>query len=186
MQQNCQDAMALMRYFHSKPDLFITMTCNPRWEEITRELGEGQKASDRPDLVNRVFHLKLTALLKDIRENGVLGRCVACVHVIEFQKRGLPHAHILVILAQDDKPRTTEDIDNLICAELPDEREDPELFQIVTTCMLHSCNERCLTKNGDRLECSKKFPKAFNPFTKAKEDGFPEYRRRENGRTFVK
>ena len=45
-----QDAMAIVRNYH-KPDLFITMTCNPRWPEITSGLAPGQTAQDRPDLV---------------------------------------------------------------------------------------------------------------------------------------
>jgi hypothetical protein len=31
--QLCQDAMGLLRKF-GKPDLFITITCNPKWPEI--------------------------------------------------------------------------------------------------------------------------------------------------------
>ena len=37
MQQNFQDAMAIVREF-GKPDLFITFTCNPSWPEITENL----------------------------------------------------------------------------------------------------------------------------------------------------
>jgi hypothetical protein len=54
MQQLYHDAMAIVRS-HSKPDLFITMTCNPRWPEITKNLAPGQTAQDRPDLVARIF-----------------------------------------------------------------------------------------------------------------------------------
>jgi hypothetical protein len=32
MQQNYQDAMAIVRKY-GKPDLFITMTCNPQWKD---------------------------------------------------------------------------------------------------------------------------------------------------------
>ena len=32
-----QDGMAIVREYH-KPDYFITMTCNPKWKEITAEL----------------------------------------------------------------------------------------------------------------------------------------------------
>jgi hypothetical protein len=48
------DAMALVQRF-GKPDLFITMTCNPEWKEIKEELKEGQSAQDRPLLTSRVF-----------------------------------------------------------------------------------------------------------------------------------
>ena len=45
-----QDGMAICRKFH-KPDFFITFTCNSKWEEIQKELKEGQTAQDRPDLL---------------------------------------------------------------------------------------------------------------------------------------
>jgi hypothetical protein len=51
-----QDAMAIVRHY-GFPDLFVTFTCNPNWPEIVRELKPGQTASDRPDLVSRVFNL---------------------------------------------------------------------------------------------------------------------------------
>jgi len=50
MQQHCQDALAINRYFEGG-DLFITMTANPAWPEITSALFVDQKAPDRPDLV---------------------------------------------------------------------------------------------------------------------------------------
>jgi len=57
----------------------------------------------------------------------------ACaVQTIEFQKRGLPHAHILIILASEDKLRSPDQYDKLISAELPDKDADPELWEIVT------------------------------------------------------
>ena len=64
--------MAIVRHFH-KPYLFITMTCNPQWPEITAELLEGQTAQDRPDIVARVFKLKKDQLIQDLVKNGVLG-----------------------------------------------------------------------------------------------------------------
>ena len=40
-----QNAMAIVRII-SKPNLFITITCNPSWSEITNELFLGQSAQD--------------------------------------------------------------------------------------------------------------------------------------------
>jgi hypothetical protein len=97
MVQNCQDALAINRHFHGA-DLFITITANPNWPEVTWELLPGQSASDRPDLVVCVFHAKVSQLLKDLNEHGVIGRTVARVWTIEFQKRGLPHMHLIVFL----------------------------------------------------------------------------------------
>mgnify|MGYP005831045095 FL=1 len=61
MRRRYLNAMALVQRF-GKPDLFLTMTCNPSWEEITKELGPGQLAQDWPDLVARVFKAKLEDL----------------------------------------------------------------------------------------------------------------------------
>jgi hypothetical protein len=65
MNQLYQDSMALVRKF-GKSDLFITMTCNPNWLEILHELKSGEEANDRPDLISRVFNMKLNALLKNL------------------------------------------------------------------------------------------------------------------------
>jgi hypothetical protein len=97
MTQNYQDAMSIVRKF-GKPDLFVTFTCNPKWREIEASLLYGQLPQDRPDIVAKVFKQKLDALVNDINKNHIFGVPVAHVHVIEFQKRGLPHAHILIIL----------------------------------------------------------------------------------------
>ena len=50
MRHRYMDAMALVRRY-GKPDIFLTMTCNPNWDEIKAELYPGQAAQDRPDLV---------------------------------------------------------------------------------------------------------------------------------------
>ena len=57
----------------------------------------GQKPQDQPDIIARVFQHKLKSLMEDIKKNHIFGVPVAFVYVIEFQKRGLPHAHILII-----------------------------------------------------------------------------------------
>ena len=62
MLQLYQDAMAIVRKY-GKPDLFITMTCNPKWCEIEENLLPGQSASDRPDIVARVSNIKKDYLI---------------------------------------------------------------------------------------------------------------------------
>ncbi|XP_065663052.1 uncharacterized protein LOC136085656 [Hydra vulgaris] len=119
-----------------------------------------QTANNRPDLVTRVFKLKLNNLLNDIFKHGVLGKVVTHVQVIEFQKRGLLHAHILLHLANDDKLETAQDINNLIYAEIPDPVVNRELYDIIKTWIIHGpCgilnpNSPCI-KDG---VCSKNYP----------------------------
>ncbi|TBU13530.1 helitron-like helicase [Hamiltosporidium tvaerminnensis] len=97
MKQKYQDAMAIVRKY-GKPDLFITMTCNPNYAEISENLDANEKRENRPDLVDRVFREKHKALMADIIKNKIFGKVKAYCYVIEFQNRGLPHAHILITL----------------------------------------------------------------------------------------
>jgi hypothetical protein len=50
--------------------VFITFTYNPNWQEIVAELEPNQTASDCPDLVARVFQMKVKALLKGVAKIG--------------------------------------------------------------------------------------------------------------------
>jgi len=77
-----QDTMAICRHFH-KPDLFLTMTANPKWPEIIYSLFSSQTATDRPNIISWVFEQKKKALLKLI-DNGFFGTTVAHIHTIEF------------------------------------------------------------------------------------------------------
>jgi hypothetical protein len=184
MQQNYQDAMAVVTKF-GRPDLFLTFTCNPRSPDIVDNLFQGQQPGDRPDLICRVFHMQLAALMQDIKVNAVLGKTVANIHVIEFQKRGLPHCHLLIWLAQNSKLHTAEDVDRLICAEIPDRQSQPRLFDIITSTMIHGPCGILNTHNSCMQDgkCTKDFPKEFVNETAICDNGYPRYRRRDNGVT---
>ncbi|GJT46020.1 helicase [Tanacetum coccineum] len=189
MMQNYQDAMALCRTY-GNPDLFITFTSNPKWPEISEMLAyiPGQKAHDRPEIGTRVFKMKLTDLLHDLTKNQIFRATEAIVYVIEFQKRGLPHAHILLWLEENSKCKTPAQIDDIISAELPSPTEDPDGYKVVTDYMLHGpCGKDekyapCTTEG----KCSKHYPKQFYAETVLDEDGYPIYRRRENKVSFKK
>jgi hypothetical protein len=174
-----QDAMAIVRAL-GKPDLFITMTCNPKWPEVLAELRPGEVANDRFDLMQRVFRMKMEALLKDLLVHKVMGTVVGRIHVVEFQKRGLPHAHILVCLAAEDKPRDAGDFDKMVSAELPDAATHPTLHGVVTTAMLHGpcgqANPTCPCM--EEGVCSKGYPKPFQEETIDSNGSYPLYRRR--------
>ncbi|KAJ5900216.1 uncharacterized protein N7473_004286 [Penicillium subrubescens] len=130
MKKICQDAIALIRKL-GPPTLFITMTANPSWDEITRELFPGQTAMDRPDLVSRVFDLKKKDLLLQLCRKGIFGPSTGRFWTIEYQKRSLPHCHLLLFLGNSDQFHNPSMIDEVVCAELPDPVVDPELSKIV-------------------------------------------------------
>lgn len=173
------NAMAIVNYFR-KPDLFVTMTCNPEWEEIVQCLKPGQTVRDRPDLVARVFRMKLQSFKDDLIKCGVLGKVVAHIDVIEYQLRGLPHAHLLLILSEEDRPYLAEHVDELISAEIPDKKSNPNLHEIVMKFMVHrNCkvypNRPCINDDG---KCRHDFPKKCRIKTEFEEDGFAEPKRR--------
>ncbi|XP_071713076.1 uncharacterized protein [Rutidosis leptorrhynchoides] len=184
MVQNYQDAMALCREFDN-PDLFIIFTSNPKWPEIEGMLSyiEGQRAPDRPDIVARLFKLKLDSLMTGIMKTHIFGTTEAGIHIIEFQKRGLPHVHMLIWLTRDCKCKSPSDIDDIISAEIPSQINDPEGYKCVTEYMLHG---PCGPQNMDApcmidRKCSKHFPKPYYAETTIDEDGYTNYRRRNNG-----
>lgn len=179
MRQHYQDAMAIVQKLGT-PDLFITMTCNPKWEEITENLRPNERPENRPDLVARVFKAKLSALLEDLIKKDVLGHVLAKVHVIEFQKRGLPHAHMLIILRAEDKPRTPALIDKVVSAEIPNKETHPRLFDVVTKNMIHGPCDQVDSRSPCLVlgKCSKGFPTQFQEETLANRNGYPLYKTR--------
>ncbi|XP_035831966.1 uncharacterized protein LOC110870312 [Helianthus annuus] len=137
MRENYYDAMAICKWF-GYPDFFITITCNPKWPEIKRFLKDKNiNPEDRPDILCRLFKIKLDSIIKDLREKSLFGKSSAVIYTIEFQKRGLPHAHICLFLQDDNKLPSVEHVDNFISAEIPDKNVDPELYTLVSDYMIH-------------------------------------------------
>ena len=100
------------------PLLFITVTTNKEWNEIKRRIPAGASPYDYPDIVCRVFHHKLEALRARLLTGAAWGASTVdvddegnaawkysikdasgkgyIISVIEFQQRGMPHAHIVL------------------------------------------------------------------------------------------
>ncbi|XP_045798031.1 uncharacterized protein LOC123892273 [Trifolium pratense] len=183
MIQNYQDAMSICSWA-GYPDIFITFTCNYKWPEVVDFLKvHNLRPSDRPDLISRLFKIKLDQLIKDIKQGDIFGKVKAVIYTIEFQKRGLPHAHILVFLYQSHRIVGPDGIDKIISAEIPDIHREPELFSVVSALMIHGpCGQQ--NKKSPCMQhgrCSKYFPKKFTSHTIIDSDGYPVYRRRDNG-----
>ncbi|KAK3249030.1 hypothetical protein CYMTET_41538 [Cymbomonas tetramitiformis] len=129
---------------------------NPKWVELTEMLPAGCTAYDCPEITNRVFKMKLDAFLAELNIGSVWSPTLVFTHssdpsqrvwtfslrrsdmpntaqgyqvsVIEFQKRGLPHAHIvfspafmLVGAAHTAAPEGTPQLwaDQFTCAQKP-------------------------------------------------------------------
>ncbi|KAG6673080.1 hypothetical protein I3842_16G093400 [Carya illinoinensis] len=177
--------MALVQRY-GKPDIFLTMTCNPNWKEISTQLLPHEEIQNRPDLIARIFRAKLEDLKYELFKREIFGKISAYVYVIEHQKRGLPHAHFLIILRQDWKLYAPESFDEIVSAELPDKDNNLHLYTAVVKHMMHGpCGvlnptNVCMKKNGC---CKNNYPKQFVSNTVVGNDCFPIYKRCNNGRT---
>ncbi|XP_073152409.1 uncharacterized protein [Henckelia pumila] len=120
-------------------------------------------------------------LQKDVVDKGVLGNVRSYSYVIEYQKRGLPHAHMLLIFENTDKLRTPDEFDSIVRAEIPSQTEEPNLYEAVLHHMIHGpCgllnrHSPCMTDD----KCKKHFPKPFVSYTSRGNDSYPLYRRRQ-------
>ncbi|XP_019158024.1 PREDICTED: uncharacterized protein LOC109154752 [Ipomoea nil] len=178
------DAMSLVQRF-GKPDLFITVTCNPNWPEIKELLKYVDVPQNRPDLLARVFRARLEELKNDIFKRKIFGEVEAYAYVIEFQKRGLPHAHFLIILKSKFKITTHAHCDRFITAEIPNKESEPQLYNLVKKHMIHGpCgslnpNCACMLHQQQQLapSCKDKYPRSFNDETIFDENSYPIYRR---------
>ena len=185
MHQRYLDGMAIARHF-KKIDIFLTMTANPNWPETKREVFPTQTVVDRPDLVSRVFQLKKKALMNAILKNGIFGPCVGHVYAIEFQKRGLPHMHLLMFLKGEYKLLSPDIVDSIITAQWPDPATQPQLFDTVKKFMVHGpCgaldpHAPCM-RDG---KCIHGYPKPFQERTTMDYDGYPHYARPNDGRCY--
>ncbi|XP_062103455.1 uncharacterized protein LOC133814524 [Humulus lupulus] len=185
MRKRYMEAMALVQRY-GKPDIFLTMTCNPNWPEITNELGPHNESQNRPDLVARVFHAKLEELKDQLFKRKIFGKVSAYVYVIEHQKRGLPHAHFLIILQNEWKLHAPEYFDEIISAEIPDKNTNIHLHNVVVKHMMHGpcgvLNPSNVCMKGNR-GCKSNYPKNYASATTVGNDCFPIYRRSNNGMT---
>jgi hypothetical protein len=148
------------------PHVFLTLTCNPNWPEITSQLLVGQSAFDRPDVVCPVFKARLDQLKHNIRKGKYFeGRNVTyMLHVIEYQFRGLPHAHMAIRLMNcfeiddDDSDGLINFVNRNFIAEMPrfageeyqnvfeeeggqcfDDAYKEKAVELVRKCNIHRC-----------------------------------------------
>ncbi|KAF7815066.1 uncharacterized protein G2W53_029035 [Senna tora] len=152
-----------------------------RWLELDKLFKELKcRPEDRPDLLARIFKIKLNRLRRDVAKYMLFSNYRANIHTIEFQKRGLPHAHILLWLAPKHKFTSASQLDSVIFAKIPNPDAHPELYEAVKNYMIHGpcgasrISSPCMV-NG---KCSKHFPKRFNVKTAFDEDGYAKYHRR--------
>ncbi|GAA0162477.1 hypothetical protein LIER_18563 [Lithospermum erythrorhizon] len=100
-------------------------------------------------------------------------------------KRGLPHAHFLIILKPCSKLLRPEEYDRFVSTELPNKDADPYMYGLVFKHMMHgSCGELndenvCMRDTS----CKNKYPKLFSDHSVHGKGSYPTYHRRDDGRS---
>lgn len=187
--KNVADSLAIAAS-EGAPTFFITFTCNADWPEIKNNLLPGRDWTDDPVLVARVFHQKLTLFMSALNTMFTrVGGSAYHIQAVEFQKRGLPHAHILIKFRHACV--TAEDIDAVVSAEMP---LNPEDAALVRRFMMHNhpAPDRppsVYCQRVDLLTATRKcrffYPKALQQTTTIDNQGRVQYRRRHPGDEMV-
>ncbi|XP_063950001.1 uncharacterized protein LOC108221463 [Daucus carota subsp. sativus] len=107
------------------------------------------------------------------------------MYVVEFQKRGLPHVHMLIWLDGPSKKFLKENVDKFVSAEIPDPELDPVGYAAVKAYMMHG---PCGLQNHKspcmkNFKCIRHFPKKYCARTVFDDSGFPLYKRRKQNIT---
>ena len=185
------NALCLVTEF-GRPTLFITLTCNPHWPEIKSMLFEGETAYDRPDITCKVFHTKLDYFLHNLRNGKYFEekhKVIYEIRVIEYQQRGLPHCHLVVMLSNIPDWKTEKDelcnwIDENINANYPAMHTNSsqrlrQIHELIGSHMVHKCYKGetgCLDEVTG--QCTRGFTNhVIQERTTLDEQGYPHYRR---------
>jgi len=179
-----------------RPHFFITLTTNTEWREIQEMLTGCENAYTAPEITCRVFKVKLTTFIQRLKDGCYFGgkKLEWISHVIEYQHRGLPHAHIVVRLEGmpdfSDKAAVCKwiDSDDGISATLPsvvegvNSPQDSICLRCVNQHMLHRCMEGdrgCLRQDGS---CKRGYDRtALTLESSFDEKGYPKYKRTATG-----
>uniref|UniRef100_A0A1I7T216 ATP-dependent DNA helicase n=1 Tax=Caenorhabditis tropicalis TaxID=1561998 RepID=A0A1I7T216_9PELO len=175
------------------PDLFLTFTGNPGWQEIKEECHRLKcQWADIPEFVNKVFKTKFEMFLDDVigmKKNHHITRD----GFVEFQQRGMPHVHLL--LALECPITNSNDVNRIITAEVPDlptNPSDPDFndkmryYEHVKGLMTHfPCKDDVSAywnegKKSHWTRCSKGFPHDKTPDTVMCDNHYPKYKRSSN------
>ena len=108
------------------------MTYNPAWPEISNE--PGQNSTDRRNLTARLFNIKVQKLVVLLIKGKIFGVMKCFMHSIEWQKRGLPHVHLLLWLTEKLRPNQ---IDKVKSADIPNPDSDRKLYDTIHKNMIH-------------------------------------------------
>lgn len=169
MEKGFRQLNAYIQHF-GEPSLFLTVTSNPRWEQIQECLNYPENTyDDASDLLMRVWIDVKDRILDDVMSRGIFGKCVAIFYSIEYQKRGGAHFHAIIWLEEKLTPELVDDYITAEFVELPDDGDrSPEAAQrreirtLQQQMQIHRCDQRCLKQRRGVTYCEAHFPYAYN------------------------
>lgn len=86
--------------------------------------------------LTHVYRVHFNDLMTDIKDRSFLRVPDVQIHVIGFQTRGLPHYHMLIMLREQYKRRTQEQVNSFVTVEIP-HRTEPLLRKFIKSLMIH-------------------------------------------------
>lgn len=95
----------------------------------------GQSPRDRPDIIARVFKMKMDSFVTDVSKQKIFGKYVSFMYNVELQKHSLPHIHLLSILHPVSRIRNSDMVETAVCAEIPP--ANSPLYHTIRKHMVH-------------------------------------------------
>ena len=173
------------------PTWFMTLSCaDLRWPElfkivartqgsdITEDEIEALSYVERCQMLNvnpvvtaKHFQHKVETFFSEVllSQSNPVGKITYYALRIEFQMRGSPHLHALIWtadcpkLTSENKDAYVEFIDKHVQSNLPCEKDEPELHQLVKTYQKHSHSKTC--RKYKNIPCRFKFGQFFTKQT---------------------
>ncbi len=166
--------------------LFLTLSCAEySWDDIRQTLLKvnadidnvehariGSLCTIDPVTVTGQFDRRFRAFLNEfiLDENGPLGKVEHFYWRLEYQMRGAPHIHMKLwidgcpVLGKDSDENVLRWIQERTTCKFPNERENPQLCNLVKKYQKHSCTGSCrrpVKRNGQWLmQCRFGYPRA--------------------------
>jgi hypothetical protein len=141
---------------------------NPYHPAIAANILKGSHYWEYSFLVAEVFKIEFSTLFHTIISQKIFGKVKAYMWRLEYQKRGLPHIHLL--LWTDINVADPEVVDKYFTAELPrmeiyqDRKKEINVIrELALKYQVHHCTRRCT--GTKKPGCCYNFPKKIGPET---------------------
>jgi hypothetical protein len=152
------------------PTLFITLSmAEASWKDLHDILSRTDNYDTIP--TNRPLHTtlhfihRLQSLKKLVWKDPEVSEWGTYHHFferVEFQNRGAAHTHGVYWTSKSIEEMINN---NTIRSDVPDPNLEPELYHLVMTYQIHTCNAKCGGPAPSGERCKKGFPRPYSPCT---------------------